>query len=49
MTNVLQKPNFSMFEDISFITKNIPALYIEYDYCDYVFENMKKLVGGTYG
>lgn len=41
--------NFSMFEDISFITKNIPALYIEYDYCDYVFENMKKLVGGTYG
>jgi len=42
--------NFSMFEDISFITKNIPALYIEYDCCDCVFENMKKLVvGGTYG
>lgn len=41
--------NFSMFEDISFITKNIPALYIEYDYCDYVFKNMTNIVGGTYG
>lgn len=36
--------NYEMFQDVSFITRKMPAFYIEYDCCDYVFDCMNKML-----